>query len=359
MRIRWDADETRDAVIEAARRSSSVPVLVDSLRASLGDSITADAVRSAWRRYQGQRIGLRSLPETLGTDGAVTDDAEPRLVVPREARAPEIPDDRSASDSGKLPRSILSDGDCHYPIVDKGVEAAKIAFARDVKPDVWVNIGDHYDCWLISSHDKEPARMFDPGARLQEEFDSSREYWQAVATLSRRAHLILGNHENRLQRLLAANLGLFGLRALEWHGLAELPPMVQVHEYGTRLRVGALTFEHGDKIGGKMGCKHPAAWLLDNRGNRNTVFGHTHRMETKHRTIWDEEGKPHSYVAINQGHGSDVSKQRYVTDPSWTHGFTYVECYAEGGKPRFTAHVIPVVNGRFWFGGREYGRPWQ
>lgn len=280
-------------------------------------------------------------------------------TVPKESRPPPEPIESRVSDPGSLPRFLFSDGDLHYPIHDKRVEAAKLALARDLKPETWVNVGDAWDCWLLSGFTKEPERIFDPGSRLQEEFDSSRPYFDEAARIAGRYHLILGNHERRLWRLIAANLGLFGLRALEWRSMAALPGNVQVHPYGTRLRVGPVTFEHGDAIGGKFGVKHPGAWLLDNRGNRNTVFGHTHRASTTYRTIWDEEGQDHTYVAINQGHGSDVSQQKYAAEPSWQHGFTVIEYWSESGKPRFTPHLITIVNGRFSFNGRQYGMPWQ
>lgn len=376
MRIAWDSH--RDSVIGAARESRSLAELVSKVVAFAGPGATEDAIRGAWRRWQARWPEIPDLSVMLGA-GIATDDTpppaellsmpartaegtDPGFVYPKGMKPSAEPplDETTVVDPGELPRFVLADGDLHYSIHDRYVEAAKLAFARDIKPDAWVNVGDVYDCWLISRYEKEPERLFDAGARLQEEFDSARPYWSEVSRIVKRAHLILGNHENRLERLVSANPGLFGLRALEWHRLAELPANVRVHAYGKRLRIGSMTFEHGDRMGGRFGVKHPTAWLLDNRGARNTVFGHTHRVATTYRTVWDEDGNPHTYVAINQGHGSDVAKQTYQPEANWQHGFTLIENYTEAGKPRFTAHVIPIVNGKFSWGGRVYdGRKCQ
>lgn len=314
----------------------------------LGDTarelgVTEDSLRGALRR-----AGLK--PDPIEVPPAPST----KLVIPREARPPEEPVGHSVTDGAGLPRYLLCDGDSHYPIQDPYMQAAKIKLAQDLRPEVWVNVGDQYDCWLISGHAKEAERVFDGKARLQDEFDAAQPYWQEVSRIAKRVHYILGNHENRLARLIGVNLGLFGLRSLEWQALAGLPNRVQVHAYGTRLRVGAMTFEHGDRIGGRFGVANPTVWLLDKKGSRNTIFGHTHSLSITYRTLYDETGAPHSYVAINQGHGSDVSKQLYVSDPMWTHGFTVVEYFTVAGKPRFTAHPIAVVDGRFSFGGKMY-----
>lgn len=293
-----------------------------------------------------------------GGDAAdLVDPSETEIVIPKEARPPSIPPDHSVADTGDVPRNILCVSDIHFPVEDKAVISAITAFARDVKPQAVVLNGDVFDCWLISMHPKEPERVFEPVALLQAEFDAARPFITEMCALAERVHFTPGNHENRFGKLVSANLGLFGLRALEWKSLAGLPDRVTVHRYGARLRIGAMTFIHGDRIGSRFGLpKHAAAWLLDNHGSMNTCFGHSHRLEVKYRTTWDEHGAPHQYVAINQGHCSDVTKQQYVTEPNWQTGFVYVENWTEAGRPRFTAHAIPVVGGRFSWGGREYGR---
>jgi predicted phosphodiesterase len=370
MRIAWD--EHRDCILKLARESATVADLVDAAYRQIGCVVTEDMVRSAWRRWQ-QRWGIPEIGKLVGADVRqravvveqpppahlleVVDDPAPiEFVIPKEAKPPEIPVDSSAIDKSENPKSVLYLSDVHVPIHDERALAAVIAFARDRKPEVIVVAGDFWDCWLISSHDKEADRLFDPGARLQEEFDIGRPILRALCDVAQRVHFIPGNHENRISRLIKANPGLFGLRALEWKTLADMPDGVTVHQYGTRLRVGLVNFVHGDRLGGgRFGPpKHAASWVLDNQGNRSVVFGHTHRLEQRFKTVWDESGRPHQYVAINGGHLSDVSRQKYVNEPNWQHGCVFFDGWSVAGKPRVTPHLLPIVDGRFSFDGRVY-----
>jgi hypothetical protein len=281
----------------------------------------------------------------------------PRRTVVREAE----PEPRAAL--AEFPtRGILVDGDNHYPIANPGEAAAKIAFARDVKPSAWVNIGDLIDAWFISRHGKEASRLFGGyGVRLQEEIDSARPYVEAMCGLVKEAHYILGNHENRQMRLISENPGLHGLRSLGWAKMLEYPDNLTVHPYGTRLRAynAPLDFIHGDRV--PMGVKSKAVWVLANLGNRSTIFGHGHHVEQATRTFYDEEGAPIIHGAYQQGHGSIVSEQTYVTEPNWQSGFTYVEFWKDDhGKSRFSIHPILFIDGRFSWNGRVYdGRKCQ
>lgn len=249
---------------------------------------------------------------------------------------------------------IISDGDLHFPYHDRRLEAAKIAFARDVKPDAWVNVGDAYDCYSLSRFEKEPAKVVMGEAQLQRELDSATAYWAAVVAVAKEAHFILGNHENRLSALIASHSGLSDLRSLSWTNLASLPPSVVVHPYQSKVRLRGACYEHGDKVGGRYGNKHPASWVVENRGPGVTIFGHTHRAEIKVRTVPCSDGRIVRHLAVNQGHGTDPSQHAYTREPNWQQGFCYVETWTEAGKQRLTPHLILPENGRFSFGGRHY-----
>jgi len=282
-------------------------------------------------------------------------ESAPERTLPKGLIPPDPVPDHRVSVSGS-PRSVLCLSDLHIPIHDKRAVDTVIAFARDQKPDVIVLAGDCVDCWLLSSFVHEADRLFEPGARLQEELDTARPIFDAIAATTGRVEYLLGNHEARLSKLVNLHPGTFGLRALEWSSLAGLPSNFTVHRYGARLRVGAMTFEHGDRIGSKMGLPiHAAHWVLNRHGGRNVAFGHSHRLEMRVRTVWDERGQPHEYVAINTGHLSDVAGHRYVSEPDWHPGFLWLDCWTDGGEDRFTPSLIPIVSSRFSFGGRLYG----
>ncbi len=350
----WTDEKLRKDALKLAKESIDRSDLRAKLEALTGETVSSDMLRNAWKRWETKKEAP-PLDAVIG-GGPKGQEAKPhKMVYPQGTKPMEEPVEHTGSRVGALPKFLIADGDLHYPISDPYVEAAKLKFAQDIKPDTWVNVGDCYDFWPISSHDKEPDRWLDGSGMLQAEFNSAKPYWKEVCRVTKNdVHLLLGNHENRLNRLINANMGLFKLDAFEWKNMASLPDKVTVHKYGKQFKIGPVTFEHGDRIGGRFGVQHPAFWLLQNKGNRSTIFGHTHRQNTYYRTVFDENGEPHSYVAHNQGHGSDTKKQTYAYEPQWIHGFTLVEFYTEAGKPRFTLYPITVINGKFSFNGKVY-----
>lgn len=355
----WTNEAFRKEVLKLAKGCADRADLRSKLEAQTGEAVSSDMLRNAWKRWE-QKKEAPPIDEVIGGGPKAKEPKPVKMVYPQGTKPIEAPVDSTTTADGDLPKILVCDGDLHYPIQDPYVEAAKFKLISDLKPNAYVNIGDLYDFWPISSHEKDAARLMDGKGLLQAEFNSAKPYWREVCKhTSGDIHFILGNHENRLNRLINANIGLFKLDAFEWKKMAEIPDRVRVHKYGTQLRVGPMTFEHGDRIGGRFGVAHPAHWFMQNKGTRNVLFGHTHRSETKHRTVYDENGEPHTYVAINQGHGSNVAEQTYAYEPNWQHGLTVMEYWKDGNKPRFTAMPITIVNGRFSFHGKVYdgGRP--
>lgn len=258
----------------------------------------------------------------------------------------------------KVPKNMVVTGDLHYGSVDKVVEAARVAFIRDVKPELLVDLGDFYDFWEASSYPKSIKRSRNPLSQLQYEFDEAQPYLKEVCAIVESYKYLKGNHEARGEKMADREPALASLKAMDIKRLADMPKKVEVFEHGDRLRVGPVTIEHGDRI--PKGVKYPAHWMLQNKGNRNTIFGHTHKSSMATRTIYDELGNQKSYFAINQGHGQDVRKVDYVDEPDWIHGFTYVEFWKAGSEWRCTPHPIVIYQGRFSFAGKVYdGRKWM
>jgi len=373
MRVSWDAH--RDAVLRLIRESRGMDDLRPKIELMLGRSVSTSQIDSAYRGWA-ERWPLPKLPALYGADligdaaptaAALSLDAPPlelvqipearaseALNIPPAARAPDPPPAESLYiHSGDVPRLVFSDGDNHYGTRDRVVENAKLAWLRDVRPDVHVNVGDQYDAFGISRYEKPASRSLSHESTLLAEFREARDYWKTIAEVCRESHFILGNHERRLEALVNANPALFGL--LDWGRLAELPPVVSVHGHGSRIRIGAVSWEHGDRVGGRFGVLHPSYWLLSNKGHRSTVFGHTHRIECRLKTVYDENQEPHIHGAWNQGHGSSVPDAwRWCPDANWQHGWTCIEMFTVAGKARFSVHQIVVIDGRFSWHGKIY-----
>lgn len=353
--VNWQA--YRDGVVSEVMAANSYDDAVRRVSLVVGEPVTYDALRRAWDRWYEKGLVLGRIGDSIGGIGDISLDVfdETDLVLDKFTKPPEPP--RTTNVYIEPPKSgfVFSESDQHYPIHNPYIEAALVAFIRDIKPVIHVNGGDTFDCWAISSHEKEAGRIFDPGARLQQEIDSFKPYAKVVAENCEQMFFIEGNHEDRIRRLVGLNPGLFGLRALEWKNLAEMPSKTQAYPEGTRLTIGNVTWEHGNRIGpGKRTPADACGWLLKNKVERNTVFGHTHKSEMKLVTRWDNRSRPHTYFAINQGHRSDVSKQTYEQDPNWQEGFSVYEYWTMAGKTRCTPHLITIVDDSFSFGGKLY-----
>lgn len=247
------------------------------------------------------------------------------------------------------------DGDNHYRIADRYVEAAKLQFIEHVKPDVHMNLGDQYDLHSISRFEKEPERVFDKFT-LQDEFDSAFEYWKRITKAAKRVEFILGNHEYRLTKLIMANAGLFGLACLNWHTMAGIPSSVHIHPYGAQRQIGLAWFEHGDQFAsGRVG-----PGIFARRGGRVQVYGHSHMAQFLTTSLRDERGRIIDRVVMNTGHGSDLRYQTYAgATPNWQHAFGYIQHHSAAGRTDVATYLIRVQNGRIFWDGKVFdgGRP--
>jgi predicted phosphodiesterase len=326
MSTRMDWTGLDDVLFNAVRSSKGTTEAAKKVSSATGKAVNADQVSGAWRRIKGKYEGAAKY---LGLPAL--DPVKPSI------------------------RRVICDGDNHYPIEDPAFQQAKIAFARDWKPDVWVNIGDHYDVYSLSSYAKDPARVFKGKYSLQAEFDSSEDYWRAVCEVTPGEIVyIKGNHEERLDRHVAANPGLHDLEVLELGKAANIPPRVSCKPYGYVHRIGDLHFEHGDELGysGNPSQKYQAS----NKGTIDVIFGHHHRVGSSFKNIYTVNG-PVTTQAHSQGHGSDVDQAGYIKRPAWSLGFTAIEFSSDGN---FNVYPIVPRNGVFSFGGKVYdGRLWQ
>lgn len=311
----------------------------------------ADPGRDALRHWLA-RQALRPLPP----HAASTPPPQQPATMPRELVPPEPPPDHDVSVAG-IPRRVLTLADVHVPIHDQHAVDAVIAFARDIRPDAIVINGDFIDCWLISSFDHTPERLFSPGARLQEELDAASPILAALSSTCSTLYYVPGNHERRLQRLVTAHPGLFGLNALAWSALLRAPPNVRFCDYGAQLRIGPVTWVHGDRVISDRAVHLAHLFLLKYLG-RNIVFAHHHRDQRMHRTVPDEHGRPHVYGAQGVGHLTRAECHReYIVDPSWQSGVLVTD-YWRGprGDTRFTHHPVLLIDGMLEWDGRLYGR---
>lgn len=235
--------------------------------------------------------------------------------------------------------------DIHAPYHDYNAIRLASIVARWWKPDVFVYNGDDVDFYGLSSFDKNPARLFS----IQDEIDAW--HTDAVAPLHNalpakcRRIKTLGNHEDRLIRVLWRNPGLYGIRSLEWRNLLELD------KYGIELATrsvyfgNALEVSHGERVSKWAG--YSARMESEKRRYRiSTITGHVHRQGR-----WATNVLSRSIVAQEAGCLCGLEPE-YMAAPDWTQGFVLFE--VRNGHVRIDAvEIYPdytcTVGGK-WFG---------
>lgn len=242
----------------------------------------------------------------------------------------------------KIEKSIVI-SDLHIPFEDKKVVSLVYDFIKEQEPDnIFIN-GDLLDCQAIS---KFPVRS-DRYVSLKHEIEQVRGVLGHIRTLSPSANIvwIFGNHEYRFSDYLTKV-------AREFFGLVTLASLTECEKYNVKVvdsgqresyyQYGKLLIGHFDKIK-KLGGQ-TAISLLGDKG-MSLITGHTHKVgSTIKRTI---DGK--FLGSWEQGCLCDLNPG-YVVSPDWCQGFCVV--YKEGDQ--FQVVQVPIINNKFYFGGKQY-----
>jgi predicted phosphodiesterase len=262
--------------------------------------------------------------------------------IPQAITQPAPPPKAPAFFTPKKFTKIAFISDVHLPFENKPAVRVMFDFLADYKPDLIVFAGDIYDFYEISDFDKGPGRI----TTLQDEFDEGRYFINAIDELCPNVDYLLGNHEDREQRLINKNPGLFKLRSLDIKRAAELPEHWRIHPSQTHFKLGKLTALHGD-IKGVKTAVHPARTLFQ-KLKRSCIFGHFHRFGNHLDTNYDGEIRG----GFANGHLSDVSRvTSWVTCPDWQEGLSTISLCEDGG---FAVQQRLIVNGRLITEGKEY-----
>lgn len=238
---------------------------------------------------------------------------------------------------------IVVASDFHVPFHHKQAVENWLQFCEDAQPEYIVINGDFLDCLAISRFPKPPGMPL-----LQDEVDEGL----AILSRLRRScpgaiiYFLEGNHEQRLERMLVDNPGLYGLRQLNIKSLLDLQKLRILHRrYMDPLHIGALTVVHGDKVS-KHAAYSAKATLIDG-GFRNVLVGHTHRMG-----MYCHTGAMGRRRAAEIGGLYDVEQADYIKGtPNWQNGFAV--CRQRGDW--LAIELVEVCgDGAFCVGGQMY-----
>lgn len=244
---------------------------------------------------------------------------------------------------------ILVVPDTHAPFHDQRAWKLMMQTARAVRPKMIIHLGDLFDFYAVSSHSKNPRRA----TELKYEIREGRRLLKQLADLAP-TQLILGNHEDRLQRYVEG-------RAPELYEIVTAKSLMGLGKLGVRstpyrqsFRLGHMRFTHD--VNGMAG-KHAIVNSLGAMGH-NVCIGHIHRIG--YHVNGDLEGDRH--VGIGLGWLGDLSAIDYMhrdtITKDWALGFGIGYHDTENDYTQITpVPIMPdytcIVNGRRFSQGKE------
>ncbi len=208
----------------------------------------------------------------------------------------------------QTPRVLIC-GDMHVPYHDRAAVAAVVRFARDFAPDELIVHGDLLDFEALSRFAKDPRKVAEPQAELDE---GRAILAQLAKAAGPRCRLVcgIGNHEYRLQSLLMKQApALLGLRSLDLHELLGLDGW-RVIPHEQWYKTGSLVVHHGVSYGPTVNRKN-----IGRFGGFSVVQGHSHRLS---QTFVRSLHGVHS--AAEAGCLCDLNPS-YCHHPDWQQGF--------------------------------------
>lgn len=244
-------------------------------------------------------------------------------------------------------------GDTHVPFHDPAAVKVVQGIAKDVKPDVLLNVGDLVDAWQISRFDKDPTRK----DSLQDNIDEARQHLHEMAQVVPKSRRVLleGNHENRLGRLICSLEGahreLPKLRvfqkAMTWPALLELdgigfewvPERVQSK---TPILPKIIT-KHGTVVRKWSGATAAGEWA---KYGASGLSGHTHRLG--HFLHRDHNGTA-SWIETGC---TCLLDPPYGTDYDWQQGCVVLSWNAD--RRLMQTEVVSMRDGCALYKGQEY-----
>ena len=233
------------------------------------------------------------------------------------------------------------------PLHDARSIGAMLEFARDFKPDVWIEGGDNLDCgpvshWLkdkkISLKDLDLSKdislyqkiVLDPIHSIMDRKGTSR-YWMK------------GNHEGWLDEFAELHPGMASL--VDVRSLLPLQDWTLV-EQGGYVKLGKLYFIHGDTLTGGSTVAAQAV----TRYEHSIRFGHfhTYQVATKYGMLDAKHIK--TGIAVP---GLCRRNPNYLEGKpnQWMQGFNFGYIHDDG---TFNDYTVVIVNGQFTANGQTY-----
>lgn len=256
------------------------------------------------------------------------------------------------------------------PIHDERAISAATKLARNLRPDVVVELGDTTDFAELSRFSPDSTHF---QGTLQPSLQRSHNFFADLteATPGAERHTVDSNHVKRLgDYVLKHAMQLADVRQVgSKYPAISYPGLLKLDEIGWEYHGGYgaaeynyaddLAFMHGTLAAANGSTADKMSKLVNNYG-RNVVQGHAHRIESKYHTLRDgrqlgmfvvgalcrTDGVVPSYHNGISATGEPVRYQE-----NWQQGVMVVRDYGEG---TYQFDQIPIHNGEIHYNGKTY-----
>jgi hypothetical protein len=244
--------------------------------------------------------------------------------------------------------------DLHYPEYSKETWAALMEFIKDVKPAGFIFGGDQFDNNEISHHTKGKPFYRERASYQRNTTGFTREILEPLDARLKDAERvwIVGNHDRFEHDLIEEQP--------ELEGIIERVDTLKLKERGWKVvplghayKLGELNVIHGEiltGIGNQAGA-FPARKAVELYGG-NVLAGHTHAPQSFAKISPVEDKKKFmAWIAPILGGVNPAYLRNRPT--AWLNGFTVVELRDKG---MFNCYPVVVIDGKFSYGGKLYGK---
>jgi len=215
----------------------------------------------------------------------------------------------------EIKKTYLCIGDLHYPFADPKAVDWAIGLAKQLKPDVIVQVGDAYDMLSWGSFPKSQMH-FTAKQEIELAYEGLSSFWARMQKAAPKAdcYLLHGNHTIRpLKQLLAQAPALeVFLSVRRWF---EFPGVKFIEDHREELVLEGICFIHGYRS--KLG-DHRDYTLM------SVCCGHTHRGGTVFRRVRDKV-----LFELNCGYLGDPDSKGFTYTPQkmveWTQGVGVID----------------------------------
>ena len=240
--------------------------------------------------------------------------------------------------------------DTHFPVHDPVALEVALRAIEVIKPARVIHLGDLLDCEVFSAHGRRSVDEVRAESYLRKEIEPAREMITRILKSSNYFHLIMGNHENRVERL-CANMGPLGEQLYEM-----IAPELTLLAGFPKGKVGYTPYSDSKcptqfykvakdliAVHGWSYAKQAARAHLDAARSKSVIYGHSHRQDS---TSTRDPFTNKVLKAMNFGTLSKLQPTYlHGGKPSeWTHGFGLI--YHGLDKRDWTDYSIAIRNGK-------------